>query len=111
MSLVNRWITAFLALCLSSGIAAQPYKLEVWTSDLNLPWSITFLPDGSALVTELGGELHRIDSSGQAGPAIKNLPEVYFAGQGGLFDVLAHPRFEQNGIVYLSFAEGSRKNN
>jgi len=99
------------ALGLSKSTAAVDYRLETFASGLSLPWSIAFLPDGSALVTELGGQLRRIDSSGQAGPAIENVPAVYFAGQGGLFDVLLDPQFSLNGLVYLSYAEGDQKNN
>jgi aldose sugar dehydrogenase len=33
------------------------------------------------------------------------------AGQGGLFDVLPHPEFERNGLIYLSYAEGPPKDN
>lgn len=100
-----------LSMSLSSFVLAADYRLETWTEGLSLPWSITFLPDGSALVTELGGQLVRIDSSGQVGSRIENIPAVYFAGQGGLFDVVLHPRFTENQLLYLSFAGGSKKDN
>jgi glucose/arabinose dehydrogenase len=107
----RRLLTCLFVLGVSTSAAAVEYRLETFASGLSLPWSIAFLPDGSALVTELGGQLRRIDSSGQVGEAIENVPAVYFAGQGGLFDVLLHPDFSRNGLVYLSYAEGSRKNN
>jgi glucose/arabinose dehydrogenase len=107
----RRLLTCLFVLGVSTSAAAVEYRLETFASGLSLPWSIAFLPDGSALVTELGGQLRRIDSSGQVGGAIENVPAVYFAGQGGLFDVLLHPDFSRNGLVYLSYAEGSRKNN
>jgi glucose/arabinose dehydrogenase len=111
MSFFMRTLVGILAMSLAAGSAAAEYRLETWAKDLHLPWSIAFLPDGSALVTELSGQLRRIDRTGQAGEAIANVPKVYFAGQGGLFDVVLHPRFSQNGLVYLSFAGGSPKNN
>jgi len=110
-SQARRLLICLLALGVSTSTAAVEFRLETFTSGLSLPWSIAFLPDGSALVTELGGQLRRIDSSGQAGDAIENIPAVYFAGQGGLFDVLLHPDFGRNGLVYLSYAEGSPRNN
>ncbi|NND58143.1 MAG: PQQ-dependent sugar dehydrogenase [Xanthomonadales bacterium] len=98
-----------LGLC---GLAfADDYRVETWTEGLDLPWSLAFLPDGSALVTELGGSLLRIEQSGEPGSRIKNVPAVYFAGQGGMFDVVLHPRFAENQLVYLSFAEGGKKDN
>jgi aldose sugar dehydrogenase len=33
------------------------------------------------------------------------VPAVAFAGQGGLLDVVLHPSFGSNGLVYLSYAE------
>jgi glucose/arabinose dehydrogenase len=108
---IQRILMGFLAIGLSNCTLAEEYQLETWADGLALPWSIAFLPDGSALVTELGGQLRRIDSSGKVGEPIGNVPAVYFAGQGGLFDVLLHPDFSRNQLIYLSFAEGNPKNN
>jgi glucose/arabinose dehydrogenase len=33
------------------------------------------------------------------------VPEVAFGGQGGLGDVILHPSFAGNQIIYLSYAE------
>jgi len=100
-----------LALGMATCALADDYRLETWTDGLDLPWSLAFLPDGSALVTELGGSLRRIDAAGTAGDPLANVPAVYFAGQGGLFDVVLHPQFETNRLVYLSYAEGSPDDN
>ena len=107
----NRFLFCILAMSLSNCTLAGDYQLETWADGLSLPWSIAFLPDDSALVTELGGQLRRIGSSGKVGEPIENVPAVYFAGQGGLFDVLPHPDFSRNQLIYLSFAEGNPKNN
>jgi glucose/arabinose dehydrogenase len=90
---------------------AADYRLETWASGLELPWSIAFLPDGSALVTELRGRLRSVAADGQVGPPVANVPAVYFAGQGGLFDVVLHPEFGGNRLVYLSYAEGGPADN
>lgn len=100
-----------LCLAMPMAAAAGDYRLEDWATGLEQPWSLAFLPDGSALVTELPGRLRRIDPSGRVGAPIENLPPVYFAGQGGLFDVLLHPAFAANRLVYLSFAEGGSADN
>ncbi|MFC1797500.1 PQQ-dependent sugar dehydrogenase [Pseudomonadota bacterium] len=109
--MIQRILIGLLATGLSNCTLAEEYRLETWADGLALPWSIAFLPDGSALVTELGGQLRRIDSSGKVGEPIENIPVVYFAGQGGLFDILLHPNFSRNQLIYLSFAEGNPKNN
>jgi glucose/arabinose dehydrogenase len=110
MPSIQRFVWLVAALFLSQPLAAD-YRLDTWAEGLDLPWSLAFLPDGSALVTELGGTLRRIDAQGRAGEPIGNVPKVYFAGQGGLFDVVLHPDFADNRLVYLSYAEGHRRDN
>ncbi|MCD9031757.1 PQQ-dependent sugar dehydrogenase [Luteimonas sp. Y-2-2-4F] len=69
------------------------------------PWAMTFLPDGRLLVTEKAGTLALYDpDDGQRGE-IGGVPEVAYGGQGGLGDVVLHPRFDANQIVYISYAE------
>lgn len=104
---------AFIVLMLGlwNVAATADYRLETWADGLNLPWSIAFLPDGSALVTELRGTLQHLDRNGQKSHPVENVPAVYFAGQGGLFDVVLHPRFRENQLVYLSYAEGGKDDN
>jgi glucose/arabinose dehydrogenase len=111
MKTCRRLLTALAGLGMATCALAAEYRLETWADGLDLPWSLAFLPDGSALVTELGGTLRPVDGSGAAGAPIANVPTVYFAGQGGLFDVVLHPDFADNQLVYLSFAEGSPDDN
>ena len=42
---------------------AGPLKLETVAQGLDMPWSLAFLPDGSLLVTELGGRLLHVKAS------------------------------------------------
>jgi len=111
MTLRPRIIAAVIAFGLTACLQAAHYRVETWTANLDLPWSLTFLPDGSALVTELGGTLRAVSATGEPGKPIANVPPVYFAGQGGLFDVTLHPEFSSNRLVYLSYAEGTAGDN
>ncbi len=71
----------------------------------NEPWAMTFLPDGRLLVTEKSGKLRLTNvATGQVGEII-GVPTVAYGGQGGFGDVLPHPRFADNRLVYLSYAE------
>ncbi len=69
------------------------------------PWAMTFLPDGTALVTEKRGALKRVDVKTGKVQAIDGVPEVAYGGQGGFGDVILHPDFAQNNIIYLSYVE------
>lgn len=68
------------------------------------PWAMTFLPDGRLLVTEKKGALKILNKDGTTG-TITGTPQVAYGGQGGLGDVVLHPQFAGNGLVYLSWAE------
>ncbi len=100
-----------LLLTVCSCHAEVPYQLRTVATNLEKPWSLVFLPGGDYLVTELPGRLRRVTADGQLGDPLAGVPEVYYAGQGGLFDVVLHPGFTRNQWVYLSYAEGSPKDN
>ena len=69
------------------------------------PWAMTFLPDGRALVTEKAGVLKLTDVANGQSLDVAGVPTVAFGGQGGLGDVITHPDFAGNRLVYLSYAE------
>ena len=89
--------------------SAPELKTQVIASGLDHPWSIAVLPGGGVLVTERNGGLRRIE--GGRVTQVSGVPKVFNEGQGGLFDVLPHPDFQQNGLVYLSYAHGTKAAN
>lgn len=76
------------------------YTVETVYEDLDNPWSINFLPDGSFLVTEKAGSLKWIREG--TSHEISGLPEVWDNGQSGLMEVAAHPNYTNNGWIYLT---------
>lgn len=84
------------------------FKVETVVSGLAHPWAIAFMPDGRQLVTERAGRLRVIHDGELAEEPIAGVPEVVARGQGGLLDVLLHPDFEQNRLVFLSYAHGNQ---
>ena len=74
-------------------------------ADFDRPWAMAFLPDGRILVTEKSGVLRIVSQDGETLGIVQNIPDVDYRGQGGLGDVAVHPDFENNGLVYLSYAE------
>jgi glucose/arabinose dehydrogenase len=71
---------------------------------------MTFLPDGRLLVTEKKGRLLVASRDGDKSSPISGVPEVDYGGQGGLGDVVLHPEFASNDIIYLSYAEAGEGN-
>ena len=85
-------------------IPDPPFK-STEVARFDQPWAMTFLPDGRLLVTEKPGHLRLINvTSGNVGE-ITGVPAVAYGGQGGLGDVVLHPQFASNKLVYLSYAE------
>ena len=74
-------------------------------TQFNEPWAMTFLPDGRLLVTEKKGQLKLYDTKTGKTGSITGVPQVAYGGQGGLGDIVLHPDFAKNGLVYLSYAE------
>ena len=68
------------------------------------PWAMTFLPDGTMLVSTKPGTLFHVTQDGEK-TEVEGLWSVAYGGQGGLGDVVLHPDFERNGLVYISSAE------
>lgn len=84
--------------------AAQPFAVAEFAT-FNEPWAMTFLPDGRLLVTQKTGELKLFDPAIRRTGDVSGVPKVDHGGQGGLGDVVLHPQFASNGLVYFSYAE------
>jgi glucose/arabinose dehydrogenase len=78
---------------------------ETVAKGLEHPWALAFLPDGRMLVTERTGRLRLVDKNGRLSKPLAGVPDVAAKGQGGLLDVALDPQFEENRLVYLSYAE------
>ena len=68
------------------------------------PWSMAWLPNGDMLITERPGRLRIVRDGVLLPEAVSGVPEVLARGQGGLFDVLPHPDFANNNLIYLSYS-------
>jgi glucose/arabinose dehydrogenase len=85
-----------------------PFRIEE-IADLDQPWAMTFLPDGRMLITEKAGQLLLLSADGKQRKTVTGTPAVMSQGQGGLMDVVLHPRFAKNRMVYFSYSEGAGK--
>jgi glucose/arabinose dehydrogenase len=85
--------------------ALHDFRLVPVADGLVTPWSMAFLPDGDMLITERPGRLRIVRDGHLLDDPVEGVPEVLAQGQGGLFDVLPHPDFESNRLLYLSFSK------
>ncbi|WP_378185015.1 PQQ-dependent sugar dehydrogenase [Aquimarina sp. W85] len=81
---------------------SKDYTIELVVPELQIPWGMTWLPDGSLLITEKSGELiHFKDGKKNL---ISKVPSVYNRNQGGLLDIAIHPNYKNNGWLYITYA-------
>ncbi|BDD12570.1 hypothetical protein FUAX_50020 (plasmid) [Fulvitalea axinellae] len=79
--------------------------VPVVTEGVVSPWGMDFLPNGDMLITDKAGKLFRMDTSERL-TEISGAPEVLYARQGGMLDVIVDPDFGKNKRIYLSFSKG-----
>jgi glucose/arabinose dehydrogenase len=101
-------VAAVAALKQPSAPPNAPFRIEE-IADLDQPWAMTFLPDGRMLITEKAGQLLMLSADGKQRKTVTGAPAVTSQGQGGLMDVVLHPRFAKNRMVYLSYSEAAGK--
>ncbi len=87
----------------------ESFTVEMVAEGIMNPWGMVFLPDGSMLVSDKEGALIQIKKGIKT--QILNVPKVYVRGQGGLLDLELHPKYKENGWLYISYAseEGEEK--
>jgi len=87
-------------------------RVVVVAKGLSHPFALALLPGGDALVSERGGALRRVHNATGAGGRVPALDPAPVAGlpalepayrNGGLQDVVLHPQFDRNGLVYFTF--------
>lgn len=87
------------------GPPGETFEVVTVAEGLRNPWSMAFLPNGDMLVTERGGQLRIIRDGSLLPDPVPGVPPVRAQGQGGLQDVVLHPDFESNRLLYLSYAK------
>ncbi len=86
-------------------------NVEVLADGLVNPWSLSFFPDGTILVTERAGRIRAIRNGALQAEPIAGAPEVLAWNQGGLFDILPHPDYSDNNVIFISYAHGTEDAN
>jgi aldose sugar dehydrogenase len=86
-------------------MSGTEYRVVPYVKGLQNPWSLTFLPNGDLLVTEKTGRLRVVRNGVLQPQPIAGVPTVWTTGQGGLLEVLPHPRFQENQLLYLTYSK------
>jgi aldose sugar dehydrogenase len=94
----------------------QKIRVVVVSKELEYPWALTFLPDGSMLVTERSGHIRIIHDPGHNAKLdpkpIAGAPMAYWAGESGgpgavhgYMDIQLHPKFAENHLLYITYTK------
>ena len=88
-------------------------RLTAWIEGLEAPWSLVFLPDGRALVSERPGRIRlieddrlreapyvRFDVARRGEGLVDAVVSAVHGGEGGLMGLALHPRFSEAPYVY-----------
>ena len=71
-------------------------------SEFTSPWAMAFINSDNLMVTTKAGKLWLINTSGEQS-LVSGVPKVFAGGQGGLGDVVLHPNYAKNKLVYISY--------
>lgn len=74
---------------------------EELVSDLDHPWDVVFLPDGTLLFNERNGQVSKF-VKGQK-QVVADINEVYAAGEGGLTGLALDADFKTNRYIYTCY--------
>ena len=85
--------------------ALHDYRVVTVAEGLVEPWSIAFLPGGDMLVTERPGRLRIIRQGKLVQTPVEGVPTVMHSSQGGLLEVMPHPNFGSNRLLYLTYSK------
>jgi glucose/arabinose dehydrogenase len=81
------------------------YRLVTVAANLVQPWSVATLPDGDVLITERPGRLRIVRKGALLPTPVDGVPAVFQSRQGGLFEVVPHPQFASNRLLYMTYAK------
>ena len=100
-----------IACAITSPLGAEPvasslrsYEAQPVLRGLKDPWAFGFLPDGTILVTEIGGTLTARLPDGSV-KRVAGLPKVRVQGQGGLLDLLIPQDFSRRREIFMTYAK------
>ena len=86
-----------------TGSAGSRLEGEV-VSKFNKPWAMSFMNNDTLLITTKGGKLWLVNRRGEQS-LVSETPKVFEGGQGGLGDVVLHPNYKSNKLVYISYID------
>lgn len=80
------------------------FRVETVVSNLEVPWSIAWAPDGRMFFTERPGRVRIYEKGQLRSQPLLVVPDVEPSGESGLMSLALHPQFGTNHFLYLAYA-------
>lgn len=81
----------------------ESFQVEIVLQGLESPWAIVPVADGRIFITERPGRLRVVENGRMRPSPVPGVPRVSYQGQGGLLDMVLHPDYAANRLVYLAY--------
>jgi aldose sugar dehydrogenase len=82
---------------------ALKIKVSIVARGISHAWGMAFLPSGNVLIAEKAGQFRIIRDGELDATPVSGSPQVQVASTGGLMDVVLHPEFADNRLVYFTY--------
>ena len=93
-----------------AALPKEQYSTKTLATQLQSPWSMVELPNGTWLITERDGHVVIVKNNAQSRVKL-NLTGLYVAGQGGLLDIVLSPDYNDSKEVIFTYAQGDASAN
>lgn len=87
--------------------STHEYRVHEVVTGLEHPWGLAFVPGGDVLITERPGRIRLVRDGSLRPQPVEGAPSAQAGGQGGMLDIVAHPDFESNRLVYISYSKAA----
>jgi glucose/arabinose dehydrogenase len=88
----------------STADGAVQFRVETIAGSLQVPWSLSFAPDGRIIFTERPGRVRVIENGRLRTQPLAVIGDVESRSESGLMGLTLHPQFASNRFLYLAYA-------
>ena len=122
---IRKLVSILVLVAASGSLLAQPFilgdgpwyydtwspvgkiKVSIVARGIANPWGMAFLPNGNILIAEKAGQFRIVRNGNLDQEIVSGAPEVQVASGGGLMDVVLHPDFSSNRLVYFTYVKNA----
>lgn len=79
------------------------FRVEVVATNLQIPWSMAFAPDGRLFVTERPGRVRVFAAGSTTSEVALTIDDVFAQGEAGVLGLTLDPAFASNRFVYVYY--------